>query len=108
MEKEIEAQILKYFIENDFISIDQFAFQKNHSTLTCLHHVVDDWLEAIIESEIVDICFLVIQKKIDTINHELLLKKLHKHGVVDMELKWVRNYLQAYTLKWDVHASCVL
>ncbi len=33
-------------------------------------------------------------KKFDTINHELLLEKLHKHGIVDKELKWFRNYLQ--------------
>ncbi len=94
MEKKIQVQILKYFIKHDFISIDQFAFQKNHSTLTCLHHVVDDWLEAINESEIVGIYFLDIQKCFDTINHKLLLEKLHKHGVVDKELKWFRNYIQ--------------
>ncbi len=88
MEKEIQAQILKYFIEHDFINIDQFALQKNHSTLTCLYHVVDDWLEAISESEIVGICFLDSQKCFDTINHELLLEKLLKNSVVDMELKW--------------------
>ncbi len=29
-----------------------------------------------------------------TINHELLLEKLDKHGVVDKELIWFRNYLQ--------------
>ncbi len=62
MEKEIQAQILKYCIEYDFISIDKLAFQKNHSTLTCIHRVVDDWFEAINESEIVGICFLDIQK----------------------------------------------
>ncbi len=85
---------MKYFIEHDFIIIDQFAFQKNHSTLTYLHRVVDDWLEAINESEIVGICFLDFQKCFDAINYELLLEKLHKHGVVDKELKWFQNYLQ--------------
>ncbi len=83
MEKVIQAQILKYFIEHAFIGIDQFAFQKNHSTLTCLQRVVDDWLEAINESQIVGICFLDIQKCFDIINNELLLERLHKHGVVD-------------------------
>ncbi len=88
MEKEIQAQILKYVIKSDFISIDQFAFQKNQSTLTCFHCVVNDWLEAINESDIIGICFLDIQKCFDTINHELLVEKLRKHGVVDKELKW--------------------
>ncbi len=74
MEKEIQAQILKYFIEHDFISIDQIVFQKNHSTLICLHCVVDDWLEAINESEIIGFCFLDIHKCVDTINHKLLLE----------------------------------
>ncbi len=61
MEKEIQTQILKYFIEHDFISIDQFSFQKNRSTLTCLHNVVDDWPEAINESEIVAFVFLIVK-----------------------------------------------
>ncbi len=69
MVNEIQAQKLKYFIKHDFISIDQFAFEKNHSTLICLYCVVDDWLEAINESEIVGICFLDIQKCFDSINH---------------------------------------
>ncbi len=61
MEKKIQAQILKYFVEHDFISIDQFAFQKHHSRLTCRHHVVDD-------------CFLDNQNSFDTVNQELFLE----------------------------------
>ncbi len=46
------------------------------------------------ESEIVGICFRDIQKCFNTINYELLLVKLHRHGFVDKELKCFRNYLQ--------------
>ncbi len=74
VEKEIQTQIVKYFIKHDFISVDQFAFQKNNSTLTCLQCVVDDRLEAINELEIVDIGVLNIQKCFDTISNELLLE----------------------------------
>ncbi len=92
--KEIQAQTIKQFIEHDITSIDQFDFQKNYLKLTCFHHIVDNWLEAINEGEIVGIYFLDIQKCFDTINHEFRLDKLHKHGIVNKELKWFLNYLQ--------------
>ena len=97
MEKEVQTQIMQYFINHDFISIDQFAFLKNHSTITCLHRVLDDCLEAINESEMIGACFLDIQKCFDTIDHEILLKKLSKYGIDDKELLWFKNYLNDRT-----------
>ena len=94
MEKEIQNQIMNYFIEHDFITIDQFAFLKNHSTVSCLHRVLDDCLEAMDESELIGACFLDIQKCFDTIDHDLLLKKLHKYGIQDNDLQWFTSYLQ--------------
>ena len=93
LEKEVQCQIMEYFIKHNFISMDQFAFLKNHSTATCLHRVVDDWYEAINESEMIGVCFLDIQKCFDTIDHDLLLTKLEKYGILDNELKWFKHYM---------------
>ena len=51
MEIEVHSQILSYFIRHDLITIDQFAFLKNHSTTGCLHRIIDDLYEALNEGQ---------------------------------------------------------
>jgi hypothetical protein len=84
---------MEYIVMHDFISPDQSAYRKLHSTQTSLHQVVDDWLENMNNGLITAVCFLDIQKCYDTINHELLLSKLQRYGIKDEELKWFKSYL---------------
>ena len=60
------------------INVDQYAFLPNHSTVTCLHRVIDDFYEALNTKEMVGACFLDISKCFDCVDHELLLFKLEK------------------------------
>ena len=53
LEREVSKQVMKYFIDHDLISVDQFAFLKNHSTVTSLHRLVDDWYDAFNEGDFV-------------------------------------------------------
>ena len=78
---------------NELISIDQSAFLPNHSTHTCIHRTIDDWLESFNEKELVAACFLDISKCFDSIDHILLLKKLQCYGIKDEQLKWFSSYL---------------
>ena len=75
IEREVQSQLLSYFIKHDLIAIDQFAFLKNHSTVTCLHRIIDDWYEAINDREYIMSCFFDVQKCFDSINHDILIKK---------------------------------
>ena len=43
--------------------------------------------------EITGLCLLDIRKCFDTINHVMLLQKMHKYGIRDCELKWFESYL---------------
>ena len=93
LEKEVQCQLMSYLIEHDFISLDQYAYRKFHSTSTCLHTVIDEWLQSIDDNFKVGITFLDISKCFDTINHKLLLDKLVKYGIKNNELKWFHSYL---------------
>ena len=93
VEKLVQNQFIAYLLSHNFITIEQSAFLSNHSTVTCLHRVVDDWHEALNEREIVAVCFLDISKCFDAISHELLLLKLKYHGVQENELEWFKSYL---------------
>ena len=47
LEKCVQKQLLKYLINHEFITPDQSAYLKGHSTQTALHTVIDDWFSAI-------------------------------------------------------------
>ena len=94
LERAVSKQVMKYLTDNDLISIDQFASLKNHSTVTSLHRLIDDWFESFNEGEYVLACFFDVMKCFDSINHDILLQKLSLYGFKDMPLQWFTNYLQ--------------
>ena len=83
-------QIIDFLESHIFISMDQSAYLKRHPIQTCLHRVIDDWLEHINDGEITGACLLDISKCFDSINHILLLKKLE---IICTELDWFSSYL---------------
>ena len=92
-EKVVQLQMMSYLIENNFISIDQSAYRKHHNTQTCLHRVVDDWLENVGDNLLTGVCLLDIKKCFDSINHELLLYKLDCYGIRENESRFFSSYL---------------
>ena len=48
-------------------------------------------------NELPGMCFLDIRKCFDSINHDILISKLHKYGISKNELKWFKSYLQGRT-----------
>jgi exonuclease III len=89
----VQKQLIDFLYKHRFISQDQFAYLKNHSTTFCLHRLIDDVLENMNNKEITGMCFLDIRKCFDTINHKILLIKLAKYGIKEYELKWFESYL---------------
>ncbi len=64
-----------------------------HSTLTSLINIIDRWLRNIDQGLVTGIVFIDLQKAFDTVNFEILLKKLKYYGVSDVELKCFTSYL---------------
>ena len=91
VERQVQAQLLDYLTDHDMISVDQFAFLKNHSTQSSLHRVIDEFYESFNEHELLGSCLLDISKCFDTIDHELLLFKLEQYGVSGNESKWFKT-----------------
>ena len=48
--------------------------------------VIDDWLEQINDNSLTGACLLDVSKCFDSINHEILLKKLEMYAIADNEL----------------------
>ena len=93
MERIINKQFVNYLTKHDFINVDQSAYRANHSTTTALHRVMEDWLEALNDNQFIGIVYLDTKKCFDSIDHKILLHKLKRYGVVDIENKWFNSYL---------------
>ena len=92
-EKVVHGQLFVFPTANSLLSDNQFAYCKLHSTITSLMNSTDTWYKNIDEKKINISLFLDISKAFDTINHEMLLSKLGKYGIIQNELTWFTSYL---------------
>ena len=72
----------------------QFGFRRKHSTTHALIDIIEKINEAIDKKKIACGVFIDFQKAFDTVNHEILLKKLSHLGIKDNINDWFKSYLQ--------------
>ena len=94
LEKCVKRQLMEYLQCHDFITPDQSAYLRNHSTQTVLHKAaVDGWLESMNDGLINGVCFIDFSKCFNTIHPDILLFKLQKYGFQNIAHKWFTSYL---------------
>ncbi|VDI53114.1 Hypothetical predicted protein, partial [Mytilus galloprovincialis] len=71
----------------------QSGFRANHSCQTALTALIDKWLKAIDDGDLVGAVFLDLAKAFDLLNHELLIQKLNKYKLAYTSLRWFTSYL---------------
>ena len=71
----------------------QSAYKQHHSTETALLLVHNDILTALDSGQIVLLVLLDLSAAFDTIDHEILLKRLSDLGIKGTPLKWLCSYL---------------
>ena len=63
------------------------------STLTCLLQMSDDWYNGLDLSKLMRLVFIDLKRAFDTVDHDILCKKLELYGIQQRELSWFRSYL---------------
>ena len=72
---------------------NQSGFRRPHSCQTALTKIVDNWINALSNSEYVGAVFLDLSKAFDLVNHKLLLQKLAEYKFSSDTQSWFRSYL---------------
>lgn len=89
------AQFQEYLEENNLLARTQSAYRRHHSVETALIRVQTDCLQALDTHREVIIVLLDFTAAFDTIDHGILLERLHDNfGVSANALKWFHSYLE--------------
>ena len=97
IEKCVCNQVYSYFEANKHFNGSQYGYRKIHSTETACLELVDKLMKNLDKGETPIGFFLDLSKAFDTLDHNILLNKLHHYGVKGIELQWFHSYLSNRT-----------
>ena len=92
-ERSASNQMMEYLGNHGILSPTQHAYRPNHSTVTCLADLVDEVRRRRDKNETVGVIGMDLSKAFDSINHNILLKKLIEIGVGPNVVTWMKSYL---------------
>ena len=93
LEKIMFNRLSTFLENNNILCPEQFGFRKLHSTIHPLTLFINQISECLNKKEHAIAIFCDLKKAFDTVDFEILLKKLHNIGVRGTELLWFQDYL---------------
>jgi retron-type reverse transcriptase len=85
---------LSYFITHHKILYElHFGFREGHSTHLAVIKLLESIITSLEKGDYSAVIFLDFSKDFDTVNHAILLQKLHHYGIRGIANSWVRSYL---------------
>ena len=101
-------QLYGYFHKNNLFYESQNGFLKNHSNEYAAMELTDKVLKDIDEKNISLAIFMDLSKAFDTLDHNILIKKLAHYGRNGTPLEWFTSYLTGrsqYVEIYDVSSN---
>ena len=95
IERVVAIPLINYISINKLIEPNQSAYKPFHSTETTLLRVKADILKCIDNQEIVCLILLDLSAAFDTVDHTILLNRLHERfGFTGTAHEWFKSYLR--------------
>ena len=86
-------RILNFINRHKLFNKFQFGFRNNHSTFMALIIRIENLVNALDKGKCAVGIFLDFQKAFDTVDHSILLDKLHCYGICVIANQWFFSYL---------------
>ena len=87
------ARLYKFLDKYQCIYSLQFGFRAKHSTNHALIDITENIRSALDNKKVACGIFVDLQKAFDTVNHNILLKKLYYYGIRGIANDWLSSYL---------------
>ena len=103
LEKLVYDQLYHYLNDNKLLSSCQSGFRSLHSTITALLEATNSWSVNIDNGFLNGVVFIDLKKAFDTIDHEIILRKMSYFGANQETITWFQSYLSNRTQRCNVN-----
>jgi len=93
IEKCMHNRLTTFFEQCSILSESQYGFKKGVSCSDAIVSLTEFIYKSLNEKKFVITLFMDLKKAYDTVNHDILLKKLEAYGIRGEILKWFESYL---------------
>ena len=107
IERIVHDQVQDFLGKNKLLYRFQTGFRKNYSTNTCLGHLIltDKITTRFDKGLFTGMILIDLQKVFDTIDHQILLKKMKYLGFSKNTVTWFKSYLCERKFKISINTS---
>ena len=93
LERIIYNRLYNYLNDDNLFFQKQFGFREGHSTNHALIELTNSINDSLNQNKYTLGVFIDLSKAFDTVDHNILLKKLSLYGIINNSLKWFSSYL---------------
>ena len=93
LERLMYNRLVKFLNKHNLFNKFQFGFRNKHSTFMALIILLENLVKALDDGNCAVGIFLDFQKAFDTVDHCILLDKLHIYGIRGIAYDWFSSYL---------------
>ena len=102
MEKIVYNRLHSFLVKCNIFSNTQFGFRRGHSTSHATTYLIHKIIEAFENKQSSLGIFLDLTKAFDTIDHTIMLHKLHHYGIRGTAFEWFKSYLSGRSQQVEI------
>ena len=93
LERIMYNRMIQFINKHKLLYKYQFGFRKDHSTYMALIILIDKISAALDKGDFTIAVLIDFRKAFDTVDHEILLHKLHHYGIRGVAYDWINSYI---------------
>ena len=105
LEKVVYNRVYRFLVDTDQIYECQYGFRSQHSCEHAIGQLVGHVIQNLeLKKDMISV-FLDLSKAFDSLQHDIILKKVERYGLHGVTLSWFRSYLENRKLRAKCRTS---